>query len=114
MHHVFVSLLQGDAPERAFGSCHADAIDDARLIGELPAAVIESVPRKALAADDETLASPLPARATAEAEIHAFNFTDRPMLSDAWFNLYYPRVAPVEQTTFVRLVGGTDAVSRLP
>lgn len=43
-------------------------------------------------------------------QLHAFNFTDRPLVREAWLNLYFPQRTPSELARPARLTGGVDWV----
>jgi hypothetical protein len=64
----------------------------------VPDLLVSSSPRPrrvAVAPENAAIARNIPDHAPAIAWVHSFNFTDGPLLSELWLNLYVPRETPV-------------------
>jgi hypothetical protein len=117
-HHILGSMLSGNVvPDQGFTRC-ADTREDSESgimnLGPMPMATKPYMPRGQVAPENKNIAHRLPARAFGEADMHYYNFTDKPILRELWINLYF---VPPEQVTgeMVRIRGmGGFGWSRMP
>jgi hypothetical protein len=94
-HHVINNIIAGH-PEEGFvaGGCEGSSI--AGFVGT-QVLILESPPQGIPAPENEGLGRSLPANASICQNYHRYNFTDEPILSEIWYNVWFTEEENVTQ-----------------
>jgi hypothetical protein len=111
MHHSVLAMFDLELEQGLSEICvHPGTLEPGQFIGMLPSVSGITASRTMVAQENRSVGMPVPTRAFAQAQLHVFNFTDRPLLPEVWLNLYYPQQMPTQEARPLRLIGGVDWV----
>ncbi|MDD9941816.1 MAG: hypothetical protein OXU20_12300 [Myxococcales bacterium] len=109
-HHIINTMYR--TPNSGGGSSFTLCRDggtgtNTAIVANLPGASKPYMPRAPVAPENKNLGAMVPANTAAQADMHYFNFTDKPLLREFWLNLYYvPKEQVTEESKQVRAMGG--------
>jgi hypothetical protein len=103
-HHIINTMYSGGTfPDAPFARCG----DSTQAIGSIPGASKAYMPRQHVAPEYAHVGRSIPAKATIQADMHYFNFTDKPLVREFWLNLYFAKKADITEEAFqIRGMGG--------
>lgn len=107
-HHIINTVLAEELEDGGFGKC-ADGGSgmNSTVIGQLPGASKPYMARGHVAPENKHIGRKLPAHATAQADMHYYNFTDKDIIREMWMNIYTVDKAKITETSaLVRGMGG--------
>jgi hypothetical protein len=89
-HHIINTMYRTDFPDgTTFTMCMDGGTGtNSNSIGNLPGASKAYMPRRRIAPENQHLGRKIPANTASQADMHYFNFTDRPILREFWMNIY--------------------------
>lgn len=107
-HHIINTMYRTNIPDGGFTGCADPGIGASPdIIDNIPGASKAYMPRGIVAPENEKIARKIPAKATTQADMHYFNFTDKPILREFWMNVYFVDPAKIEKTgDQIRAMGG--------
>jgi hypothetical protein len=108
-HHIINTMFATDqADGTTFTACGDPGTGtNPDIIGNLPGASKAYMPRGKVAPENEHLGRKVPAHAFAQADMHYFNFTDKPLLREFWLNVYtVPKDQITGESNQIRAMGG--------
>ena len=93
-HHMFAFLMtEGSVPEDKIDAgwvdCGSFFEGRAGSLGGAETPIVQYPPHGVTAPENEGLGRTLGRRSLLRLEMHSFNFTDKPVLREAWLNVYY-------------------------
>ena len=107
-HHIINTMYRTQLTDGGFSVC-ADPGTGANgdIIDNLPGASKPYMPRGVVAPEDANLGRLIPARAAAQADMHYFNTTDKPIIREFWMNIYFVDKSKVtDRADQIRAMGG--------
>ena len=107
-HHIINTLFAGGLTEGGFGRCaDATAMSATPSIGSLPGASKAYMARSTVPPEYADVGRTIPAKATAQADMHYFNFTDKPIIREVWINIYFAKLEDIKrEAQQIRGMGG--------
>jgi len=105
-HHIINTMYDASSTleEGGFRRC---AGDQQSAIGSLPGASKAYMPRGHVAPEYQGVGRKIPAGSIVTADMHYFNFTDKPLLREFWMNIYYAKEEDIDQEAEpIRGLGG--------
>jgi hypothetical protein len=110
-HHMIVSALSADVDD-GLSSCAVGATQNAGMIGGSTVAS-KAIGSEMIAPENEGLAAIIEPNTQVEMQLHFFNFSDAPILREAWMNVYAKDPAKVTTIT-APLAGYAGLRSSIP
>lgn len=88
-HHMIVSQLSGDVPD-GLSDCSAAFMQEVQNAGMVGGSTVasRSIGSDRIAPENEGLAAVIEPNTQIEMQLHFFNFSDQPILREAWMNVY--------------------------
>jgi hypothetical protein len=107
-HHIINTMLAEDLKDGGFAKCaDGGSGSNSTVLGQLPGASKPYMPRGHVAPENKHIGRKIAARATAQADMHYYNFTDKDILREFWLNIYTVDKAQITETSaLVRGMGG--------
>jgi hypothetical protein len=103
-HHIINTMFpSGAIPDAPFARCG----DSTMAIGSIPGASKAYMARTHVAPEYADVGRSIPAHATIQADMHYFNFTDKPLIREFWMNLYFAKKEDIKREALqIRAMGG--------
>jgi len=103
-HHIINTMYESGAiPDAPFARCG----DSTKAIGSIPGASKAYMPRTHIAPEYADVGRNIPAHATIQADMHYFNFTDKPLIREFWLNIYFAKKEDIKREALqIRGMGG--------
>jgi hypothetical protein len=103
-HHIINTMYpSGTFPDAPFARCG----DSSKAIGSIPGASKAYMPRTHVAPEYADVGRTIPAQATIQADMHYFNFTDKPIIREFWMNIYFAKKEDIKREALqIRGMGG--------
>jgi hypothetical protein len=104
-HHIINTMYDSGAfpDSTGFALCG----DSTKAIGSIPGASKAYMPRTHVAPEYADVGRSIPAHATIQADMHYFNFTEKPLVREFWMNVYYANKADIKREALqIRGMGG--------
>ena len=108
-HHIINTMFMTDKGDgTSFTVCGDPGTGSSPdIIGNLPGASKAYMPRTKIAPENAMLGRKVPAKASAQADMHYFNFTDKTILREFWLNIYtVPKDKITGESKQIRGMGG--------
>jgi hypothetical protein len=107
-HHVINTMFNTDLADGGFGVCADPGTGtNGNIIDNLPGASKAHMPRGTVAPENADLGRKIPPHAASQADMHYYNFTDKPILREFWMNIYTVDASVVKrQADQIRAMGG--------
>jgi hypothetical protein len=107
-HHIINTMLAEELEDGGFARC-ADGGSgmNSTVLGQLPGASKPYMARGHVAPENKHIGRKIPARVTAQADMHYYNFTDKDIIREMWLNIYTVDKSSITETSaLVRGMGG--------
>ena len=103
-HHIINTMFPaGTYPDAGFARCG----DASKAIGSIPGASKAYMPRTHVAPEYADVGRSIPSHATIQADMHYFNFTDKPLVREFWMNIYFAKKEEIKREALqIRGMGG--------
>jgi hypothetical protein len=107
-HHIINTMYNVEIADGGFTVCADPGTGtNGNIIDNLPGASKAYMARGIVAPENKNVGRKVPPKATSQADMHYFNFTDKPILREFWMNIYYAKKEDVTQTAAqIRGMGG--------
>ena len=107
-HHVINTMFNTEIADGGFTTCADPGVGtNANIIDNLPGASKAFMPRGTVAPENKHVGRKIPAKATSQADMHYFNFTEKPLLREFWMNIYFAKKEDITETASqIRGMGG--------
>jgi hypothetical protein len=107
-HHIIDTMYKTDVTDGGFTVCRDGGVGvSPDIISNLPGASKAYIPREAVAPENAHIANLIPAHVSAQADMHYFNLTEKPILREFWLNIYsVPKDQVTESSLQIRGMGG--------
>ena len=107
-HHIINTMYRSEMQDGGFGVCADPGIGtNANILDNLPGASKAYMPRGHVAPENESIGRKIPANTPAQADMHYFNFTEKPIIREFWMNIFFVDAAKVtKQADQIRAMGG--------
>ena len=107
-HHIINTMFRNQIPDGGFTTCADPGIGtNANIIDNLPGASKAYMARGTVAPENKNVGRKIPAKATSQADMHYFNFTDKTILREFWMNIYFAKKEDITmQAAQIRAMGG--------
>ena len=107
-HHIINTMLAEDLEDGGFARCaDGGSGQNSTVLGQLPGASKPYMARGHVAPENKQIGRKIAARATAQADMHYYNFTDKDIIREFWMNIYTVDKAMITETSsLVRGMGG--------
>jgi hypothetical protein len=91
-HHIINTMYRTEMADGGFGTCADPGTGtNGDIIDNLPGASKPYMPRGTVAPENEHIGRLVPAKTTAQADMHYYNFTDKDIIREFWMNIYYAK-----------------------
>lgn len=109
-HHIINTMYSNDLPDGGFTRCADGGTGSSTTnIGPLPGASKPYMARGHVAPENKHIGRKIPARVTAQADMHYYNFTDHDIVREFWLNIYYVDESQITgEGQQIRGMGGFD------
>jgi len=107
-HHVISTMYNTELQDGGFGACADPGTGtNGNIIDNLPGASKAYMPRGTVAPENADMGRKIGPHAVSQADMHYYNFTDKPILREIWMNIYYVDASVVKrQADQIRAMGG--------
>jgi len=107
-HHIINTMLAEDLEDGGFARCaDGGSGQNSTVLGQLPGASKPFMARGQVAPENKHIGRKIAGRATAQADMHYYNFTDKDIIREMWMNIYTVDKAKITETSaLVRGMGG--------
>jgi hypothetical protein len=107
-HHVINTMYNTELADGGFTVCADPGTGTSgNIIDNLPGASKAWMPRGTVAPENADLGRKIPPGVAAQADMHYYNFTDKPILREIWMNIFYIDQSQVKrQADQIRAMGG--------
>jgi hypothetical protein len=106
-HHIIDAMFDGGGEAAGATACKAMGMGANMQLGSLPGASKPYMPRLSVAPEYAHVGKSIPAHARMQADMHYYNFTDKPLLREFWMNIYYAKEEEItEEAQQIALLGG--------
>ncbi|HKU39242.1 MAG TPA: hypothetical protein VJR89_13870 [Polyangiales bacterium] len=107
-HHIINTMYNTPLTDGGFGACADPGTGtNGAIIDNLPGASKAYMPRGIVAPENKDIGRKIPPKAASQADMHYFNFTDKPIVREFWMNIYSVKPEDVKrQAAQIRAMGG--------
>lgn len=107
-HHIINTMYNVEIADGGFTTCADPGTGtNGNIIDNLPGASKAYMARGGVAPENKNIGRKIPAKATSQADMHYFNFTDKPIIREFWMNVFFAKKADIKQTADqIRGMGG--------
>jgi hypothetical protein len=107
-HHIINTMYNTPMTDGGFGACADPGTGtNGNIIDNLPGASKAYMPRGIVAPENKDIGRKIPPKAAAQADMHYFNFTDKPIIREFWMNIFYAKQEDVKrEAAQIRAMGG--------
>jgi hypothetical protein len=107
-HHIINTMYNTPMTDGGFGPCADPGTGtNGNIIDNLPGASKAYMPRGIIAPENKDIGRKIPPKAAAQADMHYFNFTDKPIIREFWMNIYFAKGDEIKrEAQQIRAMGG--------
>lgn len=107
-HHIINTMYKNEIADGGFTVCADPGTGmNSNIIENLPGASKAYMARGIVAPENKNVGRKVPPKTASQADMHYFNFTDKPILREFWMNIYYAKKEDITQTAAqIRGMGG--------
>jgi hypothetical protein len=107
-HHIINTMYSTPMTDGGFTVCADPGTGtNGNIIDNLPGASKAYMPRGIVAPENKNVGRKIPPNAASQADMHYFNFTDKPILREFWMNVYFAKKEDITQEAAqIRGMGG--------
>jgi hypothetical protein len=107
-HHIINTMYNVPMTDGGFGVCADPGTGtNGNIIDNLPGASKAYMPRGIVAPENENIGRKIPPNTPSQADMHYYNFTDKPLIREFWMNIYTVDPSKVkQQADQIRGMGG--------
>jgi hypothetical protein len=107
-HHIINTMYNVSMTDGGFTVCADPGTGtNGNIIDNLPGASKAYMARGIVAPENKNVGRKIPANAASQADMHYFNFTDKPILREFWMNVFFAKKEDVMKTAAqIRGMGG--------
>ena len=108
-HHIINTMFTDAAnlEDGGFSQCADPGVGtNPNIVDNLPGASKPYMARGHVALEDKNIGRRIPAHAAAQADMHYFNVTDKPIIREFWMNIYYSKNEVTKVADQIRGMGG--------
>jgi hypothetical protein len=89
-HHIINTMYNMEMTDGGFVTCADPGTGtNSNIIDNLPGASKPYMERTPVAPENEHIGRKVPAHVASQADMHYYNFTDKPLLREFWMNIYF-------------------------
>jgi hypothetical protein len=107
-HHIINTMYNTPLTDGGFGVCADPGTGtNGNIIDNLPGASKAYMPRGTVAPENKDVGRMIPKNAASQADMHYFNFTEKPILREFWMNIFFAKKEDIkQQAAQIRAMGG--------
>jgi hypothetical protein len=107
-HHIINTMYNTPLTDGGFGACQDPGTGtNGNIIDNLPGASKAYMPRGTVAPENKDIGRKIPPKAAAQADMHYFNFTDKPIVREFWMNIFFAKQEDIKrEAAQIRAMGG--------
>jgi hypothetical protein len=107
-HHIINTMYNTQIADGGFTVCADPGTGtNGNIIDNLPGASKAFMARGIVAPENKNVGRKIPANVTSQADMHYFNFTEKPLIREFWMNVFYAKKEDIKETAAqIRGMGG--------